>query len=103
MSQAPDSSPPSSGPDTRARLRLQAAIVRSLLDELDERTPSFGALQEPGLVEQLADELQRLGREVHGLARSLAQPHPRPGLAPARWDDALEEDPLPRRMTLVAL
>ena len=108
MSQAPLSSPPPSGPDALARLRIQAAIVRSLLDELDERTPSLGAVQEPGLVEQLADELQRLGREVHGLAVSLAQPRPgltpaRPGLALARWDDKLEEDALPRRMTLVAL
>ena len=94
----PASSPPSSGPNPVARLRLQAAVVRSLLDELDDRAPA-GAAPEHGLVEQLADELQRLGREVRRLAGALAEQ--RPGVA--RCEDTLEGEPSPRRMTLVAL
>lgn len=50
-------------------LRLQAAVVRSFLDELEDCTES--AIEGP-VAEQLAEELDRLGRHLLEVSRNLA-------------------------------
>lgn len=85
-------------PSAVAPLRLQAAVVRALLDELEERTPAGDA---SGITEQLADELERLGRDAlrasSAIGRALAANRP------AARHDATEDEPrIPHWLPLVA-
>lgn len=52
-------------------IRFQAALIRTLLDEVDACAPPAGAASE--VVEQVADELRRLGREALRLAAAIEQ------------------------------
>lgn len=89
---------------TLSPLRLQAAIVRALLDELDERAPLEGG--DGALVEQLADELARLGRDALGASATLARVSTPPPARTARLapHEAAEDDldPIPHWLPLVA-
>ncbi len=51
-------------------LRLQAAIVRALLDELDAAAPPDDAAP---ILEQLGDELERLGRDALRISAAIAR------------------------------
>lgn len=98
-------SPPISKPALDASsalgsLRLQAAVVRALLDEVEERTPPPGTTDD--LIDQLSDELERLGRgalqaaEALGRCRSSAPPAPHsPGAE-------VEVDPIPYGLPIVS-
>lgn len=69
--------PPRSAVDAESALtalRLQAAVVRALLDEVDERVPSPDVAEET--VSQLSEELARLGREALSAARAIARAYP---------------------------
>lgn len=85
---APPSSKPA--PDIRPALgsiRLQAAVVRALLDEVEERTPPPGTADD--VVDQLAEELERLGRGALEASRAIARS--RSSVPPSSdEDDALE-------------
>jgi hypothetical protein len=48
--------------DDVGRVRLQAAVIRTLLDELDQFGPSLASGGQ--VLDQIAEELQRLGREA---------------------------------------
>jgi hypothetical protein len=63
--------------DDLTRLRRHAALVRSLLDELDRVLPPFGPGQRAGeavvIHEQLVEELSRVGCRLLECAASLSE------------------------------
>jgi hypothetical protein len=85
-------------PSPVAPLRLQAAVVRALLDELDEHAPTSDV---SAITEQLAEELERLGRDAlrasNAIGRALASTRPA-----ARQEAAEDEPRIPHWLPLVA-
>ncbi len=91
---------PKPAPDARpalGSLRLQAAVVRALLDEVEARTPPPGT--DDDLVEQLADELERLGRSALHAAKVVARCR---SSAPPPATDETESDPIPHWLPIVS-
>ena len=98
MNDAARKTSPVSAP-TLSPLRLQAAVVRALLDELDEHAPVEGG--DLALVEQLAEELARLGRDALRTSAALTRVTAAPSrVAPHDADEEL--DPIPHWLPLVA-
>lgn len=99
MNTAARQTSPLSAP-TLSPLRLQAAVVRALLDELEEHAPIEGG--DAALVEQLAEELARLGRDALRTAAALNRAVPAPSRATHREKEEDEVDPIPHWLPLVA-